>query len=79
MRLSVTRLDEISPVWQNFKVFGQHLKALFPIWQTFDPILANILYFWANLHSYKWPNFEKYSSHLVTLNSDERSGHSVAN
>ena len=36
----MTRLGEISPLWQNFKVFGQLLKALFTIWQNFEPILA---------------------------------------
>ena len=64
---SVTRLSEISPLWQNFEVFGQLLKALFTILQNFEPTLANNLCFWANLFSCKWPNIEKYSSHLVTL------------
>ena len=57
--------------WRNFatlakfrhfgkilKVFGQLLKALFTIWQNFEPTLANILCYWANLHPYKWPNIE---------------------
>ena len=35
--------------------------------KNFEPTLSNILLFWAKLHSYKWPNTEKYSSHLVTL------------
>ena len=63
----MTRLGEISPLWQNLKVFEQLKKALFTIWQNFEPTLSNILCFWANLHSYKWPNIEKHSSHLVTL------------
>ena len=66
-KTSVTRLGEISPLWQNLKVFGQLLKALFTIWQNCEPTLAFILYCWANLHALKWPNFEKYSRYLVTL------------
>ena len=49
------------------KVFGKHLKALFTIWQNFEPTLANILCYATNLYPYKWPNIEKQSSHLVTL------------
>ena len=36
-----------------------------------------MLYFWANLHSYQWPNNEKYSSHLVTLVNEHLSGKNI--
>ena len=58
VRSSMTRLGKILPLWQNLKVFRQLLKALFTIWQSFEPTLANILYFWANLHYFKWQNIE---------------------
>ena len=64
---SVTIFSEISPLWQNFKVFGQLLKALFAL-AKLKIFFGNILCDWANLHPYtKWPNIEKYTSHLVTL------------
>ena len=54
---SVTRLGEISALWQNLKVVGQLLKALFTIWHLgFEPTLANILCYWANLNCLKRPN-----------------------
>ena len=34
------------------KEVGQLLKAFFTIGQSFEPTLANILWQWANLHSY---------------------------
>ena len=64
------------PGLANFRQFGNILKVvgglfkpLLTIWQTFELTLANILFYWANLHSYKWPNIENLSSHLVTLPS----------
>ena len=40
---SVTRHGAIWPLWQNFKVFGQHFKALFTIWQILN-LLWQIFY-----------------------------------
>ena len=39
-------------------VVGHLLKALFTIWQGFEPTLTNILCYWTNLNWYKWPNIE---------------------
>ena len=37
---SVTRFNEITPLWQNFKVFGNFLQGLFSIWQNFEPAMT---------------------------------------
>ena len=39
---SVTRFGEITPLWHNYKRFGQFFEALFSIWHNFDPTLAKI-------------------------------------
>ena len=39
--ISATRFDENSPLWQNFKIFGQIFKGSFSIWKNFELILAN--------------------------------------
>ena len=55
---SVTRLGEILPLWQNFKIicatFKSFIYYLAKLWTYF----GNIIYYWANLHPYKWPNIE---------------------
>ena len=56
---SVTRFGEISPLWQNILRLRQNLSGLFSIWQNFEPILAKVLFYWANYHYCKWPNNEK--------------------
>ena len=56
--VSVTRLDEISPLRQNFKVFGHFLSNYLVSWQNCHHTLANISYYWANFHCAIWPNIE---------------------
>ena len=48
---SVTRFGKISPLWKI-------LDGLFFIWEIVEPTLSNLLYYWANLNSCKWPNIE---------------------
>ena len=40
--------DQICYFGKSLKVYRQLLKALFTIWQNFEPTLANILCNWAN-------------------------------
>ena len=56
---SVTSLSKISPLWQNFTSLWQIVDALFLNSQNVDPIFANLLHYWANVHRCKWPNIEK--------------------
>ena len=51
--------DQICYFGKSLKVYRQLLKALFTIWQNFEPTLANILCYWANLRPYKWSDIEK--------------------
>ena len=53
---SVTRFHEISPLWQNFKVFGNIFEGAFSIWKNFEPTSANFPSHWANLYCWQWPN-----------------------
>ena len=39
---------------KNWAVFDH----LFGFWQNFEPSLANFEYFWANRHSFDWPNIK---------------------
>ena len=48
-------------IWQNF-------KGLFLIKQNAEHTLANLWHYWDNFHCRKWPNIEKQSNRLVTLN-----------
>ena len=64
---SVTRLGEISPLWQKFTSLWQIFDCLFLIWLNAEPTLANLWHYWANLNCCKWPNVEKRSNDLVTL------------
>ena len=57
--LSVTIFGKISPLRENFKNIWQLFDGLICICQTFETTLENSVYFWANLCSCKWPNFEQ--------------------
>ena len=37
---SVTRIGQISPLWQNFINLCQMVEGLFSVWQKFEPALA---------------------------------------
>ena len=37
------------------------------MWQSYEPTLGQFVFFWANFHYCEWPNLEKQSGHLVTL------------
>ena len=52
--VSVTRHGKISPLWQNIATLAKFKS----IWATYEPTLANILCYWANLHPYQCPNIE---------------------
>ena len=65
--VSVTRFDEILPLWQKVTSRWQNFDCLFLFRQNAEPTLANLLHCWANFQCCKWPNIEKYSNHLVTL------------
>ena len=56
---SVTRFVKTLTLWQYFKNLGQLCKGLLSVWQNFEPILANILCYWANFHRRKRPNTEQ--------------------
>ena len=56
---SVTRLGEISPLWQKIPSLWQIFVSLFPMWQNAKPTLANLYHYWAHFHCYKWPNIDK--------------------
>ena len=45
LRTSVTRFGEKSPLWQNFKIFGQVFKGSFSIKKNFELELANYFNF----------------------------------
>ena len=70
---SVTRLAEISPLWQKIKSLWQIFESLYLIWQNVEPTLANLLHYWANFHCCSWPNIEKQSNLLVTLDASATS------
>ena len=36
----VTRIGEISPLWQNIQSLGQIFEGLIIIWQNFEPIYS---------------------------------------
>ena len=55
--ISVTRFGEILPLGQKIKNYLA--ISWVTIWQNFEPTLANILYFWPNIHCSKWPNIEQ--------------------
>ena len=55
---SVSRFDEISPLWQKFKSFWPFLESLFRIWQNFVPTLDKFICYWVNFHCCKQPNIE---------------------
>ena len=58
--ISVTRFDEILPLWQKLRNIWQYFKGLFGIWQICETTLEQFLFFWANyFHCCKWPNLEK--------------------
>ena len=66
--------QEVWPDLAKFCHFGkkctspsQMFDSLFLIWQNAEPTLANLWHYLANFHCCKWPHFEKYSNHLVTL------------
>ena len=40
---SVTRIDENSPLWQNFIKLFQMVEALFSVQQNFEPTFGKIL------------------------------------
>ena len=44
--LGVTRFGEISPLWQNVKIFRNFFEGLFSIRETFEPTLENSVCFW---------------------------------
>ena len=60
IKSSVTRFDEISPVWIILKSLWQFLEDLFSIWSNFEPTLTKNLCYWANFHCFKWSNIQKY-------------------
>ena len=55
---SVTRFGEILPLWQKFTSLWQIFDGLFLIWHSAELTMANLWHYWANFHSYKWPNLE---------------------
>ena len=55
-RSSVTRLGASSPLWRDLIKLWTFGKGSFTIGQNFEHTLANIKWFWANVHCYKWPN-----------------------
>ena len=46
-------------IWKVYLIFG---KAVNPLWDFLQKAI------WAKFHRCKWPNIEKQSCHLVTLN-----------
>ena len=56
---SVTRFGEISTLWQHFTSLWQIFDSLFLIWQNVEPILTNLVHYWANFHHCFWPIIEK--------------------
>ena len=64
----------LAEVYKSFTNFWQFISC----WQNAEPTLANLWHYWANFHLICciWPNNEKYSNHLVTLNQTvEKSRH----
>ena len=57
--ISVTRFDEIPPLWQKIKTLNQLFVGLFIAGQIFEPTLANLLYLLASFHCSKWPNIKQ--------------------
>ena len=65
--LSVTRIGEISPVWQILIVFGNFSRVnASTIWQNFDSNLA-FLWYWSFIMVLNCQILNQKSSHLVTL------------
>ena len=63
-------LAEIPPLLQNFKTLGQYFEGLVSVGQNFEPTLANLLYYLANFHCFKWPNIKqliKSSGHTASV------------
>ena len=44
-------------IWRNFKTVWEFLKALFSIWQYFEPTLAKYFCYRVNLDRCKWPKY----------------------
>ena len=65
---SVTRFGEISPLWHKLFKSLAILKALFSVLQNFESALGHFWCSYANFPCCTWPNIEKWSSRLVTLN-----------
>ena len=55
---SVTRYDEIPPLWQIFKNIWQYIYGLFLFGQSFEFTFSQFKCFWANFHCWKWSNIE---------------------
>ena len=55
LSFSVTRIEKISPLKQNFKSIQQFFWGLFSIWKNLEPIFSNYLCYWRKLHCFEWP------------------------
>ena len=61
---SVTRFDEISPLWQHWKNLWQCFEGLLSIWQNFEPTLANLLCYFLVLNGQNWTDHLAIWSHF---------------
>ena len=68
VKISVTRFEEISYLWQKIKLLGTFLSALLGSnWQNFEPTQAIKICFWAKFHRFTEFGQNKTANHLGTL------------
>ena len=62
----MTRFAEISPIWQYCASFWAISESL-NLYLAKNTVFGKLLCFWVIFYCCKWPNSEKLSTHLVTL------------
>ena len=59
--------NNVSPLWQSFKILWQFPEGLFGFGHAYEPTLAKNVCYGPKFHCSKWPKLKRSTINLVTL------------